>query len=94
MRLPISTDATIELREADYKYGEGKLRLRITDCPDLVPDYIEWIMIKAREIIWNGTERPERTVTVRVRALVEALRRAAVGQRGTPDPGSAQGRAT
>ncbi|MCI4064782.1 hypothetical protein MRQ36_20315 [Micromonospora sp. R77] len=61
------------MSEADYCYGRGPLRLRITEPPvGLDHPALEWITLTGREIRYVGGEPVDgrlRTALVRVAAL-------------------------
>ncbi|MDG4787264.1 hypothetical protein O7626_15215 [Micromonospora sp. WMMD1102] len=62
------------LRQADYCYGRGDIRIRVTAVPanaDLLA--LEGVHLRARAQRHDGTEGPEYFYLCRVRALRESL---------------------
>ena len=64
------------IEEADYCYGIGPLRIRVTaiGAPRGQVRGPEWLGVVGVEIRWNGAEGAHRSVLVRTAALAEALR--------------------
>ena len=73
----VSAGDILMIEEADYCYGTGPLRLRVTaiGTPRGQVQGLEWLGVTGVEIRWNGTDGPQRSVLVRTTALAEALRR-------------------
>ncbi|MBY8870971.1 hypothetical protein K7640_03825 [Micromonospora sp. PLK6-60] len=73
---------TVTVPEADYCYGVGPLRLRVTREPaGLDHPQLEWVELTGVELRPDGTEAAGgRTRTALVR--VAALRRGAAGDQG------------
>jgi hypothetical protein len=71
----------VTIREPDYCYGLGELRLRVTVVGGGSPVHegAEWVQIVGAELNKDGSERGERRALVRVSALV--------GQRRMPESG-------
>lgn len=59
----------IEVDEADYMYGVGVLRLRVTELQGVYGR--AWLGVRGIQILHTGALGPERQVTVRIKALVD-----------------------
>jgi hypothetical protein len=61
----------VGLAERDYKYGRGRLVLRVTHLHLESGAWFdgEWMWLDGVEVRWDGTDGPPRRVLVRVRAL-------------------------
>lgn len=75
----VAVGEVVTVAEADYCYGAGPLRLRVTAAPaDVDHPGLEWIVLSGREIWYDRGEprdgRP-RTALVRVAALRAARTR-------------------
>ena len=72
-RVPVTDGEIVTVGEADYCYGVGPLRLRITEPPvDLDRPGPEWVELTGREIRYDRGEPVDgrlRTALVRVTAL-------------------------
>jgi hypothetical protein len=68
MTLPIRAGDVVHLAEPDYRFGRGRLTLRVTGPPLSTPEP-EWVELHGIEVAWNGREVGERVVQVRVAAL-------------------------
>lgn len=68
--------AVLDLAEADYMYGFGRLALKVAQIgADLAAfPQLEWVTLVGRELSWDGTEGQRREVTVRVAAVKNSLR--------------------
>ncbi len=58
----------IDVAENDYKFGVGRLRLRVTELlGELRLDGAVWARVRGFEICWNGTEAcQDREALIRV----------------------------
>jgi len=75
MNLPIKVGDIIRIAEADYCYGIGDLLLRVTALPPAkTPDGGDWVYITGDELAWNGANKGQRQVLVRVSALFRERR--------------------
>jgi hypothetical protein len=65
-------DDVVLIREADYCYGLGDLRLRLTVVGDGKPvhESAEWVQVGGVELRQDDTEIGPRSALVRVSALV------------------------
>ncbi|GGM23277.1 hypothetical protein ACFFX1_10625 [Dactylosporangium sucinum] len=61
----------LNLRDEDYLYGSGALRLRVTEVHESQP-MPDWVQVTGTHIAWNDSEIGERTVFVRKDALGRA----------------------
>lgn len=62
----------IVIAEADYRYGVGKLRLRLDRVDRLHPvpfDGEDWLQVEGVQLTADGTELRPRRVLVRARSL-------------------------
>jgi hypothetical protein len=61
----------LKIQEADYRYGQGELILRVTEVgrSQQLTDG-EWLTISGIQIGWNGAEFGERAVDVRLSSLM------------------------
>jgi hypothetical protein len=69
--LPVKVGDIVKITEADYCFGLGDLRLRVTA---VAPDRLGrpepgWVYLTGFTVTWNGEEQDERNVLVRVKAL-------------------------
>ena len=73
---PVKVGDVLVIDEADYCYGIGPLRLRVTaiGAPRGQVQGLEWLGVVGVEIRWNGAEGGHRSVLVRTAALADALR--------------------
>jgi len=55
--------------EAHYLYGTGDLTLRVTAVDPRPHPALEWLRVKGVQVLWDGSDGPERLVDVRVSAL-------------------------
>lgn len=62
----------LEIKEEDYCYGEGVLKLKVTRVAANQHPDLEWLRIIGVEIRWNGEEGDPRDVLVRTSALPRA----------------------
>jgi hypothetical protein len=68
--------AVLDLAEADYMYGAGRLALKVEKIGADPAQYraMEWVFLIGRELHWDGRVGEERYATVRVSAIDDALR--------------------
>lgn len=68
--------AVLDLAEADYMYGAGRLALTVEKIGADPKQYraMEWLFLIGRELYWDGRVGDERYATVRVSAIAGALR--------------------
>lgn len=85
----VSAGDEITVAEADYCYGVGMLRMRITGVKtrDLAIRGLEWVQLEGIEIMRGGREGRPRFALVRVTALRQhgAVRREATEARPASD---------
>lgn len=76
----LTPGVVLVLREADYCYGDGELRLRLTSVgEDLIRvPMLEWVYVAGTRLDWDGGDAGSCEVLARVSALSAALHR---GQR-------------
>ncbi|WP_130512954.1 hypothetical protein [Krasilnikovia cinnamomea] len=62
---------TVTIKEADYCYGQGDIRLRLTAVGDggQVPEGAEWVEVHGVELTSDGRARGPRYALVRASAL-------------------------
>ncbi|WP_426503002.1 hypothetical protein ACPPVO_36000 [Dactylosporangium sp. McL0621] len=65
---PVRVGDVLRLREADYRFGVGNLRLRVTAAPAESPEP-GWMTVTGMEILWNGKPGTERQVHIPVEVL-------------------------
>ncbi|WP_271190069.1 hypothetical protein [Dactylosporangium matsuzakiense] len=65
---PVGVGEVLVLRETDYRYGAGELRLRVTAVPTQSPGP-EWMTVIGVELRRNGQPGAERAVSVPVEVL-------------------------
>jgi hypothetical protein len=68
--------AVLDLAEADYMYGAGRLALKVEKIGADPAQYraLEWLFLIGRELHRDGRVGDERYATVRVSAIDAALR--------------------
>ncbi|WP_433221476.1 hypothetical protein ACQP00_20735 [Dactylosporangium sp. CS-047395] len=66
--VPVGVGEVLVLRETDYRYGTGELRLRVTAAPTQSPDP-HWMTVSGVELRWNDQPGVEREVSVPVEVL-------------------------
>jgi hypothetical protein len=69
----IRAGTTVEIKEKDYLYGTGDLRLRVVHAADNRHPMVEWIRMVGVQIRWDGSDGEGRDVLVRATALRAAL---------------------
>ena len=71
---PVSVGAVLDLSDADYRYGVGRLRLRVTSVPERQQTFGgEWMCLHGVEIDWRNADVGPRRVYVCVAALRRLL---------------------
>lgn len=68
MNLPVQVGELLYVFENDYRYGRGRLWLRVTAIIDGTSDP-EWVHLKGIELAWTGARLGERDAWVRLTAL-------------------------
>lgn len=63
--------ALVHLNEADYLYGIGDMRLRLSAAPDVnaLWDRVEWVALNGVELRQDGYEKGQRRVMARTTAI-------------------------
>jgi hypothetical protein len=72
-RRAIEAGTVLEVAEADFLYGEGRLRIRVDEPVQLHPSQ-EWATVIGTRVWSTGREVGKLRVLVRVAAIREALR--------------------
>jgi hypothetical protein len=74
--VPLSVGDELHLRDEDYRYGAGPLRLRVTAVLDVqrLPDG-PWLWVRGVVLTSDGQERHEREALVRLAVLTARVRR-------------------
>ena len=67
---PVRIGELLYLHEGDYRYGRGRLWLRVTAIIDTTTDP-DWIQLRGIQLAWNGARLAERTAWVRTQALTD-----------------------
>ena len=82
-RPPVEVGDVLHLRDEDYRYGRGRLVLRVLAVHDVrrFPDGL-WVFVSGTEIGRGGRETEQRDVLVRVAALGAARQRPTLGSDG------------
>jgi hypothetical protein len=73
---PVGVGDVLHLRERDYRFGAGDLRLRVTVEPAESPEP-GWMTDTGTDVRWNGEDGAERRVDVPVEVLQDARIRGA-----------------
>lgn len=68
-RRRVEPGQVIEIGEADYCYGVGTLKLRVTRVAPNQHPGLEWLRVIGTEVRWDGKDGDPRDVLVRVSAL-------------------------
>jgi hypothetical protein len=76
---PVRIHDVVRIEERDYCYGVGTLTLRVTERPTVGRQADgDWIVLRGKEVRWNGEEGSIREVLVRPSALANPQSRSNV----------------
>jgi hypothetical protein len=75
-RAPVAVGELIDLKEYQYRYGRGPLRLRVTAIGDTTASADpHWLELSGVPVRWDGSDGQLRTVWVHTAALQLPQRR-------------------